>query len=263
MDYTVIRKALERCLRPERVLIELEEVILPDLDLLRFFLCGRHSRSRTSTSSETYRSARHYGILTNLWGETTFLRVADEFWESEELYSCSPSAENPLETAVFDNFYERRIDELLMETELPSTYDLQEQAIEERDDSSWGLLVDPDLPPRTVYVGLDALGEAELADLENHGMDYLVVYPPTGLNLELEKDLKDALDVFQVDGFLKHALEASLEFEGFPLSFWELVRGKHKFELGEEWVWRSEDGTMLGVKESFEKIVPREVDSSD
>jgi len=136
---------------------------------------------------------------------------------------------------------------------------LDEQAEYEREETSvLALFPDPDLPPRTVHAGLDALGEVNLSQLEEVDIvdGPFIVSPPIGLDFETEKDEKVALKALRVHGFLTHAMEASLVFEGFPRSFWVKCRGENEFFLGEDWTWRNEEGTLVGVKETFEKIVP-------
>jgi len=92
LDYDIIGEALQEHKSPKRAIVELEQVVLPDLDILHLFLCGSHPGTSHLESLAIQRASYgDYGKLVNLWGETTFHYAADKFWESDAFYSCPPS----------------------------------------------------------------------------------------------------------------------------------------------------------------------------
>ncbi|KAL7413620.1 hypothetical protein BDY24DRAFT_415205 [Mrakia frigida] len=255
IDSELLRSSLQDGQQPDRILVELEggSGTLPFLDRLLLYVVGSGYPQRRS--NEVNHSGRHFVDLERIWCDEVGQLLADEFWEEGRGFELQQSGEDPW-GAEWGSYLDAGIQRLFRETEMPSPEDLEAQAWSEREDAL-DLFVDPDLPPRRVEITLDGLGETLLLQLDSSGLlstsDLpFVVLPPAGINLETKEDAGTVAASFREDlDHLSFAQKRSLMFEDFPQSFWELIKIGPEIVWGEGWTWRSEDGTVVGLEETF------------
>ncbi|KAL7413667.1 hypothetical protein BDY24DRAFT_441452 [Mrakia frigida] len=247
VDVLHLRDSLQEQERPDRILIELSPTAPLRLNRLLLFLCSSEKHAVAARPRKP--------DVRDVWWEVVDLQLSDEFWAEGGGFELDESGKE-VWGREWEVFLAAGIQRLYRDTDLPSPDELEEQVSSEREDAL-DLFVDPDLPPRRVEMTLDALGEnlfLQLDWLELLSTSDLpfAVLPPTGLDLEKEEDAGTVAASFREDlDHLSFALKHSLMFEDFPRSFWELIGNEDDIVWGEGWTWRSEEGTVVRVKETF------------
>ena len=256
IDEEHLKSALEDEERPDRILVELERTSLPRLTHLLLFLCGMGEQARSSLEASCLGIQR--ADEEDIWWEMVDERLSDEFWEDGGGFELDEAGKE-VWGSEWRDFLVKGIQRLYREVDYPSPDELSEQTSSEREDA-WSLFIDPDLPPRRVEITLDGLGEKLLLQLDSLGLfstsdQPFDVLPPAGLDLKTKMDEQITVDAIRGDlDRLDFARKHSLLFEAFPRSFWEMVRmeeGCDPVELGEGWMWKKEDGSVVRLKKTF------------
>ncbi|KAL7413679.1 hypothetical protein BDY24DRAFT_61139 [Mrakia frigida] len=253
VDVLHLRDSLEEQERPDRILIELSPTAPLRLNRLLLFLGGSGWYSRES-NGVTLAGSRCVD-LEALWSEVVCGQLLEE-WKEGRGVELEGSGRKVL-AAQWEIFMEEGIHRLLQDAAMPNPRTLVDQLSEEREEA-WELFLVPDRPPGRVEITLDGLGEVLHLHLDSLKLipvvseHPLVILPPTGLNLERKEDAERVADDFR-SALHPHpsASEDQLLFEDFPRSFWELIRNGPEFFWEEGWSWRREDGTVVGLKETF------------
>ncbi|KAL7413567.1 hypothetical protein BDY24DRAFT_441360 [Mrakia frigida] len=252
MDLEPARRSLENNQGPDRIHIKLERTVLPRLDRLLLFVGGS---ARSPPGGDWSRLPDpQLTSIEDLWWEVVFGRLVAEWEEGRELEFEKRGAEAWGDE--WDDFLEAGLQSILQETDIPRSDDLLDQAVVEREEA-WNLFVNPTRPPRRIEITLDGLGKDIVSQLYLLGplstSDHpFVILPPTGLDFGTDEDERTGVnDVRQNLERLSFASSHFLVFEGFPRSFWESTRDGSEIVWGEGWTWRQEDGTVMGLKETF------------
>jgi len=259
IDSDHLQSALGKGQQPDRILIELQRSILPNPNHFLLFLCGSLDHPRRSLGTQYIGLSPSEKVVDLLW-EVVDERLSKDFFEDGcglELYETGKEVWGP----EWEKFMYVGVERLYLETDIPTPDELTEQVVSESR-VAWSLFVDPDLsPPGRVEIALDGLDMELLLRLDAIGLfptldQPFVVLPPAGLDLKTKEDEKSTVDTLRRDmDQLSFARQHALLFEGFSQSFWKTVRSERRgevAELGEGWLWRKEDGTVVGLKETLE-----------
>jgi len=245
---------------PDRLLIELTRIVLPNLDPLLLFLAGS-IEDVTSPGNDVLRLKQKWELL--LWRKI----AAEHFGRKEAGYAelmgmapggerdsfWCPSISGQIRDEEWEEYYEERIEELYDEERLPSPDELVEQVHEYRNEA---LTFFGSHPPRVrIELTLDALIPDVMQELEYIGVvagHPMVLRPPFDLDPSRKEAVASALE--QLKEKLDLALKLSLLFEGFPRSFWDTGMPKGWFRVAEAWSWRQEDGQVVRLTDMLEGV---------